>query len=121
MPPRPDTRSTRVYSTDHGRLCPGCGHPADRCACSRAKSVPTGDGIVRIARQTKGRKGKGVCLVTGLPLPPEALEALARELKQRCGCGGTVKDGVIEIQGDNRELLAGELGKRGYVVRLAGG
>jgi translation initiation factor 1 len=76
---------------------------------------------VRIARQTKGRGGKGVCLITGVPLAGKALDALARELKQRCGCGGTVKDGVIEIQGENREVLAAELQKRGYTVKLAGG
>ncbi|KHK02870.1 translation initiation factor Sui1 [Desulfovibrio sp. TomC] len=121
MTPRQTSRSTPVYSTDQGRLCPGCGQARDHCACSRTALAKTGDGVVRIARQTKGRKGKGVCLVTGLPLAPEALEALARALKQRCGCGGTVKDGVIEIQGDNREVLADELKKRGYAVKLAGG
>ncbi|MFP5258129.1 MAG: translation initiation factor Sui1 [Acidobacteriota bacterium] len=121
MPPRDNRPSTPVYSTDAGRLCPGCGHPADRCACSKAAAPAKGDGIVRIARQTKGRKGKGVCVVSGLPLCGEALAALARELKQRCGCGGTVRDGLIEIQGENRELLAAELNKRGYRVKLAGG
>ena len=121
MPPPANRPSTPVYSTDTGRLCAGCGHPANRCACSKAKAPATADGIVRIARQTKGRKGKGVCLITGLPLTGEALTALARELKQRCGCGGTVKDGTIEIQGENRDVLAEELQKRGYVVKLAGG
>ena len=121
MPPRVNRHSTPVYSTDTGRLCAGCGHPADRCACSKAQSPAKGDGIVRISRQTKGRKGKGVCVISGLPLVGDALDALARELKQRCGCGGTVKDGLVEIQGENRELLAAELKKRGYVVKLAGG
>ena len=121
MPPHVNRHSTPVYSTDTGRLCAGCGHPADQCACSKAKSLAKSDGIVRISRQTKGRKGKGVSLIAGLPLTGDALDALARELKQRCGCGGTVKDGVIEIQGENRELLAEELKKRGYVVKLAGG
>ena len=77
--------------------------------------------MVRVSRQTKGRKGKGVSCVTGLPLAGEALEKLAKQLKQRCGAGGTVKDGVIEIQGDHREVLAQELKKLGYVVKLAGG
>lgn len=72
-------------------------------------------------RQTKGRKGKGVCLITGLPLTEEELKKLAKELKQRCGTGGTVKDGVIEIQGDNRDLLLEELRSRGYQPKLAGG
>ena len=121
MTPRPTSHSTPVYSTDQGRLCPGCGRGRDRCACPKTAQTPSGDGVVRIARQTKGRKGKGVCLITGLPLAPDALDALARELKQRCGCGGTVRDGVIEIQGENRELLAEVLKKRGYTVKLAGG
>jgi translation initiation factor 1 len=113
--------SSLVYSTEHGAICPGCGKPAAQCACSKSKPVPKTDGIVRISRQTKGRKGKGVSCVTGLPLSPEKLEDLAKQLKQRCGAGGTVKDGVIEIQGDHRELLALELTKLGYAVKLAGG
>lgn len=114
--------STLVYSTDQGKVCPGCGKPTAQCACSKAKSLPIkSDGIVRISRQTKGRKGKGVSCITGLPLPPDTLEALAKQLKQRCGAGGSVKDGVIEIQGDHRDVLALELKKLGYVVKLAGG
>lgn len=116
-----NSNSVPVYSTDQGKLCPGCGRPADRCACKAARPAAKGDGIVRITRETKGRKGKGVSCVTGLPLPPDKLEALARQLKARCGAGGTVKDGVIEIQGDHREVLAGELRKLGYTVKLAGG
>ncbi len=81
----------------------------------------SGDGIVRIARQTKGRGGKGVCLITGVPLPELELKALAGKLKAKCGTGGTVKDGVIEIQGDNRQKLQAELEKMGYKVKLAGG
>ena len=117
----PKSTSTLVYSTDQGRMCAACGKPAARCACAGPGVPPPCDGIVRISRQTKGRKGKGVSCVTGLPLPPDRLEALARQLKQRCGAGGTVKDGVIEIQGDHRELLALELKKLGYSVKLAGG
>ena len=120
MPPKRPADSVPVYSTDAGRLCPGCGRAPAACSCAVAKA-PSGDGVVRISRQTKGRKGKGVCLVTGVPLRGKELDALARELKQRLGCGGAVKDGVIEIQGDNRDLLAAELKKRGYVVKLAGG
>jgi translation initiation factor 1 len=113
--------STLVYSTDQGKMCSGCGMPTAQCTCSTWKSIPKRDGIVRISRETKGRKGKGVSCVTGVPLTPEKLEALAKQLKQRCGAGGTTKDGVIEIQGDHRELLAQELKKLGYCVKLAGG
>lgn len=113
--------SRLVYSTAQGQVCPGCGKPVGQCACAKAPPVPPGDGVVRISRQTKGRKGKGVSCVTGLPLSPDKLEALAKQLKQRCGAGGTVKDGVVEIQGDHRELLALELQKLGYRVKLSGG
>jgi len=110
-----------VYSTEQGRMCPKCGKPADGCVCGKAVASSKGDGIVRIMRQTKGRKGKGVCLVTGLDLPLSELEKLAKALKQRCGAGGAVKDGVIEIQGDHREVLAAELARLGHKVKLAGG
>lgn len=112
-----------VYSTDRGRTCPGCGMPIGRCSCSVAQQVkvPVGDGIVRISRETKGRKGAGVTLVRGLALPPEKLKALAGQLKQKCGSGGTVKDGVIEIQGDHRQLLLAELAGQGFKVKQAGG
>lgn len=113
--------SSLVYSSEQGKMCPGCAKPAANCTCARRQANPNGDGVVRISRQTKGRKGKGVCLITGLPLAQEALELLARQLKQRCGAGGAIKDGVIEIQGDHRETLAQELKKLGYTVKLAGG
>lgn len=112
--------SALVYSTDRGRVCPGCGHPTGQCCCSK-KSTPTVDGIVRISRETKGRKGSGVSLVSGLPLDGEALKKLARQLKKRCGTGGAVKNGVVEIQGDHREFLKEELARQGYNVKLAGG
>ncbi|MFH1570645.1 MAG: translation initiation factor Sui1 [Gemmatimonadota bacterium] len=112
-----------VYSTDHGRLCPECGRPAAQCACRQRQPAPAarGDGVVRVGRQTQHRKGKGVTVVTGVPLTGEALEELARDLKQRCGAGGTVRDGVIEIQGEHRDALVAELQKRGYAVKRAGG
>ncbi len=121
MAEQKNTNSRLVYSTDQGRLCPACGQPVAGCACNRAKALAKSDGVVRILRQTKGRKGKGVSLITGLPLAQDQLEELATRLKQRCGAGGAVKDGVIEIQGDHREALALELKKLGYVVKLAGG
>lgn len=109
-----------VYSTEFGRMCPGCGRPQDACVCGEA-AVPAGDGVVRVSRETKGRKGKGVTLITGVPLAGEELKALAKVLKARCGTGGTVKDGVIEIQGDHRDLLLEELRKKGWTVKKAGG
>jgi translation initiation factor 1 len=110
-----------VYSTDQGKVCQNCGQPVAQCTCGSKSTRPKTDGIVRISRQTKGRKGKGVSCVTGIPLPQEKLEELAKQLKQRCGAGGTVKDGIIEIQGDHREALALALQKLGYCVKLAGG
>ncbi|MEE4411299.1 MULTISPECIES: stress response translation initiation inhibitor YciH [unclassified Serratia (in: enterobacteria)] len=106
-----DDNSRLVYSTDSGRI------KQEEVKPQRAK----GDGIVRIQRQTSGRKGKGVCLITGIDLDDTALEKLAAELKKKCGCGGSVKDAVIEIQGDKRELLKQLLEAKGMKVKLAGG
>jgi len=83
--------------------------------------IAAGDGIVRVSRQTKGRKGKGVTLVTGVPLDEQGLQELATDLKRKCGAGGTVRGATIEIQGDHRDLLVAELTKRGYTVKRAGG
>lgn len=114
------TGNTRlVYSDEIGPNCPRCGKALKNCSC-RPDRTP-GDGQVRVERQTKGRKGKGVSLISGLPLTDDALKELAKELKQRCGCGGTVKNGVIEIQTDQRDLLIEELRKRGYQAKKAGG
>ncbi len=110
-----------VYSTDTGRTCPGCGHPAKQCCCSKEKSRQQGDGVVRVSRQTKGRKGSGVCLITGVDLSDAELKKLAQLLKKKCGSGGSVKNGVIEIQGDQREVLIEALMKLGYKAKLAGG
>jgi len=86
-----------------------------------ANAARRGDGVVRVSRETKGRKGKGVTLVTGAPLAGDALKDLAKKLKQRCGSGGTVKDGVIEIQGDHRDVVVAELSALGWTVKKAGG
>ncbi|HZV81080.1 MAG TPA: translation initiation factor Sui1 [Geobacteraceae bacterium] len=110
-----------VYSTESGRICPHCSRPVGGCVCRKTKGVPAGDGIVRIRRETKGRGGKTVTVVTGIPLDEAGIKALAGELKRRCGSGGTSSDGIIEIQGDHRELLMTELTRRGYRVKLAGG
>lgn len=112
---------TLVYSTESGRLCPGCGQPKDACTCNQALIVRSGDGIVRISRETKGRKGKGVTLISGLPLNEIELKLLARELKIKCGSGGTVREGIIEIQGDHRDKLVDEFQARGYVTKRVGG
>ncbi|PLX78524.1 MAG: stress response translation initiation inhibitor YciH [Desulfuromonas sp.] len=116
------SNSGLVYSSEHGRMCPGCGKPVAACACRKqgAEGSP-GDGVVRVGRQTKGRKGKGVSLVSGVPLPEAELKQLAKELKKKCGTGGTLKDGVIEIQGDHRDLLVDLLSAKGWKVKLSGG
>ena len=115
------TRERTVYSTGQGRICPLCGMPAARCVCRASPRAPRGDGVVRVRREVQGRHGKTVTTILGLPLPSEALHELASELKRRCGTGGSAKDGTIEIQGDHRDLLVGELEARGYVVKRAGG
>ncbi len=120
--------SRLVYSTETGRVCPECGKPSKKCRCKK-KSKKTGtvstgypdDGTVRIRREVKGRGGKTVTTVFGVPLEGQALKQFAKTLKQRCGTGGTVKAGVIVIQGDHREALAREIRVQGYDVKIAGG
>ncbi|MFN1580660.1 stress response translation initiation inhibitor YciH [Vibrio rotiferianus] len=102
---------TLVYSTETGRIKQE----------PEKTERPKGDGVVRIQRQTKGRKGKGVCIITGLDLEDTALKLLAAELKKVCCCGGSVKDGNIEIQGDARDKIKAHLEKKGMTVKLAGG
>lgn len=106
-----ESNSRLVYSTETGRI------DEPKAAPER----PKGDGIVRIQKQTSGRKGKGVCLITGVDGDDEFLNKLAAELKKKCGCGGSVKEGVIEIQGDKRDLLKKLLEAKGMKVKLAGG
>lgn len=110
-----------VYSTLHGRMCPDCRQPTEACRCQVAAVSTSRDGVVRVSRETKGRKGAGVTVVTGLGLAPGPLGELASRLKKRCGSGGTTRDGVIEIQGDHREALVAELTALGYRARRAGG
>ena len=99
----------RVYSTDQGRICTECNNPVTNCRCKAKKLVAASDGIIRIRRETKGRGGKTVTTITGLPLLGEPLKELASALKKRCGCGGGVKDGVIEIQGEHVEFHQAKL------------
>lgn len=114
-----------VYSTETGRLCPGCGQPASRCQCREQKlsAARSGysDGMVRLRRETKGRKGSGVTLVDGLPCSDSELKRIAKALKARCGSGGTVRDGIIEIQGDHRETIQDHLSRQGIRCKIAGG
>ncbi|WP_394200199.1 stress response translation initiation inhibitor YciH [Shewanella waksmanii] len=108
---RIDPNISLVYSTDGGKIAPE----------KPQKSAPKGDGIIRIHKDSKGRKGKGVSVIKGLELDEKELKALAQKLKKQCGCGGTVKDFNIEVQTDNREQLKTLLEKLNYTVKLAGG
>ena len=111
-----------VYSTETGRMCPACRRPVAQCACrSQAVSTVTADGIVRVLRETKGRGGKAVTVVRGAPGDAAALVKLGQDLKAACGTGGTVKDGVIEVQGDHVEKVMALLQQRGHKVKRAGG
>ncbi|WOD12276.1 translation initiation factor Sui1 [Pseudomonas sp. NyZ704] len=109
-----------VYSTETGRTCPQCRAAVAACVCAEP-DIPEGDGIARVRRETKGRGGKTVTTVSGLALAPDQLKALAKELKARCGCGGGVKEGVIEIQGDKADFICQWLAGQGYQAKRAGG
>jgi translation initiation factor 1 len=108
-----------VYDSDVGRVdtCPRCGRRADCCRCARSQPALPRDGVVRVLRDRKGRGGKVVTVIAGLP--PALAEPLAAELKRLCGTGGTVKAGLVEIQGDQRTRVADLLRQRGYTVKLA--
>ncbi len=119
-----------VYSTDGGRVntCPVCGQLYKHCRCdqsstqqSAASSTKKSDGIVRLMRDRKHRGGKTVTVIAGVPAGNEAIALLAQQLKKLCGSGGTVKDGVIEIQGDHCEKVQAKLSELGYKVKRAGG
>lgn len=111
-----------VYSTDVGERCPNCLRAVRECVCKKGTpGKAASDGVVRVSRETQGRKGKGVTVIAGLGLPADQLEALATELKKRCGSGGSVENGRIEIQGDHRDRLVEDLTKRGFKAKRAGG
>ena len=110
-----------VYSTEGGRMCPMCRKPMAQCVCGQKTTALSGDGIVRVSRETKGRNGKAVTLVKGLSLDPAALTAQAKSLKAACGSGGTLKDGVIEVQGDHVERVIELLKQGGFAVKRVGG
>ncbi len=111
-----------VYSSEHGQMCPECDQPIARCQCQvQERTPPPGDGVARLRLETKGRNGKAVTTVSGLPLLAAELAILTKELKRRCGTGGTLKGFVIEIQGDHREVIETELRSRNFRVKRAGG
>jgi translation initiation factor 1 len=111
-----------VYSTEGGRMCPQCRQPMAQCTCAaQARAAPRGDGAVRVSRDSKGRGGKTVTLVRGLPLDEAALQALGKRLRSACGAGGTVKDGVLEVQGDHCERVLAWLQAEGFAAMRAGG
>ena len=113
--------SRRVYSTDQGRICPQCDQRAHQGACSTPQNNSQDHGIVRLRRETKGRKGAGVTIIEGLSLETAELKSLAKQIKQRCSSGGTLKAGVIEIQGDHRATIQSLLEQQGHKVKLSGG
>lgn len=112
--------SRLVYSTDGGKTCPQCRQPIASCTCKKT-GVPPATGPVRVMRQTKGRGGKAVTLVQGLPLDATALNALAKQLRTACGSGGTVKAGVIEVQGDHCDRILDDLQRAGFAAKRSGG
>ena len=109
-----------IYSTEQGKICPGCDKPIKQCTC-RKKTSPIGDGKVRVSRETKGRKGKGVTLIKGLNMDSAALQSISKKLKVMCGSGGTLKGGVIEIQGDHIERILDYLKNQGVKAKRSGG
>ena|ERR1700733_14801135 len=110
-----------VYSTGIGPRCPNCLRPSGECVCRRGTPGKAVAGTVRVGRETQGRTCKGVSVISGLGLPVRELEALAAQLKKRCGAGGSVEEDRILIQGDHRDALVLELTARGWTVKRAGG
>jgi translation initiation factor 1 len=108
-----------VYSTGVGRVCPGCGWPANDCKCSKRNnsgSVP-GRIVAKLRMEKKGRGGKIVTVVYDLPNNEEFLKELAQELKRACGTGGAVAENTVELQGDLRERVREHLTKKGWQVK----
>ena len=123
------TNSRLVYSSASGRICPECGNPVSSCTCKKKKDVKTekparsypADGIIRIMRDTKGHGGKTVTKLSNISIDNSRLKELAKQLKNRCGTGGTIKHGEINIQGDHRQAILEELTRQGYRAKIAGG
>jgi translation initiation factor 1 len=110
-----------VYSTGIGSLCPNCRRPVRDCVCPKGAPGAAKPSAIRVGREIKCRAGKGVTTVVGLPLSLSDVESLATRLKKRCGSGGTVREGVIEIQGDHRDVIVAELIKQGWPAKKSGG
>jgi translation initiation factor 1 len=110
-----------IYSTGLGSLCPNCRRAVRECVCPKGVPGAARLSAVRVGRETKGRAGKGVTTVTGLSLAEAEVMALAAQLKKRCGSGGTVRNGVIEIQGDHRDVIVAALVKLGWPAKKSGG
>ncbi len=128
------TDSQLVYSTEAGRMCPGCRQALAACVCKQQAApvgdgvapvgdgvAPVGGGVVRVSREKQGRGGKTVTVVRGLPLAPDALAALGKQLRAACGAGGTAKEGVLEVQGDHVERVLAWLQAQGHAAKRAGG
>jgi translation initiation factor 1 len=117
--------SRLVYSTETGKICPTCQKPVSKCTCKKKKSKSQPnikiDGIIRVQREVKGRKGKTVTMVSGFQINADELKNLAGQLKRRCGTGGSLKNGIIIIQGDHRDTLITELKARGFKAKISGG
>jgi translation initiation factor 1 len=116
-----DMTARIIYSTGIGNLCPNCRRPVRECVCPTGAPGAAKSTAVRVGRETKGRAGKGVTTITGLPMSAADIECLAGKLKKRCGSGGTVREGVIEIQGDHRDVIVAELAKLGWPAKKSGG
>ncbi len=110
-----------VYSTGIGTLCSNCRRAVRECVCPKSAPGAAKPAAVRVGRETKGRAGRGVTTVSGLPLAQTELVELAAKLKKRCGSGGTLRDGVIEIQGEHRDVIVAELLKLGWAAKKSGG
>lgn len=121
---RPSLRSsTLVYSTEGGRMCPGgCRQPPSSCCCAKVqRSAAAPGGVARVSHETRGRGGKGVTVIKGLPFDADTLSQLCKQLKAACGAGGTVKEGAIEIQGDHRDKVMAHLAQQGLPAKRSGG
>ncbi|PID42826.1 MAG: stress response translation initiation inhibitor YciH [Gammaproteobacteria bacterium] len=112
--------SRLVFSTETGRICPECEQPADQCTCGK-EAIPDGDGVVRVSLSTRGRKGAAVTLISGIPAVESELKRICKELKKKCGSGGSVKNHSIEIQGDKRDIVIKLLEKYPWPIKRSGG
>lgn len=120
MRKRPETGGL-VYSTATGLVCPGCRRPVDQCVCQAWRPSTVTDGVARVFLESKGRGGKSVTVIKGLALNAAQLALTGKQLKTACGSGGTVKDGVIEVQGDHCDRVLEMLAQQGLKAKRAGG